>query len=230
MKNYLIIGGSSGIGQSLAHKLSEKGHQVYATFNENAQETSSNIHYSFLNILDDDLDLSFLPETIDGVVYCPGSIDLKPFHRIKPTAFEEDFKLQVLGAIKILQKVYPKLKTSPNASVVLFSTVAVKMGFNFHAQVSTSKGAIEGLTKSLAAEWAPKIRVNAIAPSLTDTPLANKLLNSEEKKSSNAERHPLKKIGSPEDIANMAAFLLSDESSWMSGQILHLDGGMSSIR
>jgi NAD(P)-dependent dehydrogenase (short-subunit alcohol dehydrogenase family) len=231
LKNYLIIGASSGIGKSLANKLAESGHQVFGTYNENRVEAgSSNISYSHLNVMDDDLDLNFLPEKLDGVAYCPGSINLKPFARIKPESFQEDFALQVVGAIKVLQAVTPRLKASENASVVLFSTVAVQLGFNFHTQVAASKGAIEGLTRSLAAEWAPTIRVNAIAPSIIDTPLASKLLGSDEKKEANAQRHPLKKIGSPEDIAEMATFLLSDQSSWMSGQVLHVDGGMSSIK
>lgn len=231
MKNYLIIGGSSGIGKSLVDTLGETGHQVYATYNQHAQQGETpNIHYSFLDVMDEKIDLDFLPDTLDGVAYCPGSINLKPFSRIKPADFEEDYKLQVVGAVKVLQAVYPKLKAAENASVILFSTVAVRLGFNFHTQVASSKGAIEGLTKSLAAEWAPAIRVNAIAPSLTDTPLAGKLLNNDEKKETNAQRHPLKKIGSPKDIADMAAFLLSDKSSWMTGQIIQLDGGMSGIK
>ncbi|GLR19945.1 SDR family NAD(P)-dependent oxidoreductase [Portibacter lacus] len=231
MKNYLIIGGSSGIGKSLTQSLSDSGHQVYATYNQNEQaEIASNIHYAFLDVLADEIDLDFVPDQLDGVVYCPGSIDLKPFHRIKLSAFEADYKLQVLGAVKVLQTVYPKLKSTPGSSVVLFSTVAVQLGFNFHAQVAASKGAIEGLTKSLAAEWAPSIRINAIAPSITNTPLAAKLLSSDDKIDANAQRHPLKKIGDPRDIAEMAAFLLSEKSSWMTGQIIHLDGGMSSIK
>lgn len=231
MKNYLIIGASSGIGKSLANKLAESGHNVFATYNEHPQDDAvQNITYSHLNVLDGEFDLSFLPEKLDGIAYCPGSINLKPFARIKPEDFLDDYALQVVGAIKVLQAVASKLKASGNASVVLFSTVAVQLGFNFHTQVAASKGAIEGLTKSLAAEWAPVIRVNAIAPSITDTPLASKLLGSDDKKEVNAQRHPLKKIGCPEDIAEMASFLLSDQSSWMTGQVLHVDGGMSSIK
>lgn len=231
MKNYLIVGASSGIGKSLANKLAEDGHQVFATYNEHpADEGAKNISYSQLNVLDAELDLSFLPEKLDGIAYCPGTINLKPFARIKPEDYTGDYELQVIGAIKVLQGTAAKLKAAGNASVVLFSTVAVQLGFNFHTQVAASKGAIEGLTRSLAAEWAPVIRVNAIAPSITDTPLASKLVGSEDKKEANAQRHPLKKIGAPEDIAELASFLLSDQSSWMTGQILHLDGGMSSIK
>jgi NAD(P)-dependent dehydrogenase (short-subunit alcohol dehydrogenase family) len=180
--------------------------------------------------MDAEIDFSFLPEILDGVVYCPGSINLKPFARIKSEDFTNDFNLQVGGLIKVLQAAQPALKKSEHASVVVFSTVAVQMGLPFHTQVSASKGAIEGLTKALSAEWAPSIRVNCIAPSLTDTPLAAQLLNTEEKKAANALRHPLKKIGTAADIANMAAFLLSEKASWITGQVLHVDGGMSTVK
>ena len=227
MKNYLIVGGSSGIGKALVDLINKEGHKTYATYNKNSGEGS---HYHFLDVTADTLDLSFLPDSLDGFAYCPGSINLVPFARIKPNDFTNDFQLQVVGAIKVLQAILPKLKAAENASVVFFSTVAVQTGYNFHSQVATSKGALEGLTRSLAAELAPKIRVNAVAPSITDTPLAAKFLSSEDKKNANAQRHPLKKIGTPEDVAQMAAFLLSDKSSWMTGQILAVDGGMSSVK
>ncbi|MFT4536955.1 MAG: NAD(P)-dependent dehydrogenase (short-subunit alcohol dehydrogenase family) [Saprospiraceae bacterium] len=230
MKNYLVIGGSSGIGKTLAMVLADLGNQVYATYKEHPHDSAGTIHYSFLDVLEENLNLDFLPEKIHGIVYCPGTINLKPFARIKPATFIADYNLQVVGAVKIIQAVLSKLKAAEGASVVLFSSVAVQVGFNFHSLVSASKGAIEGLTKALAAELAPNIRVNAIAPSITDTPLAAKLLSSEQKKEANAQRHALKRIGSPEDIAEMAAFLLSNNSSWMTGQIMHIDGGMSSIK
>ena len=128
-----------------------------------------------------------------------------------------------------MQNILTNLKKGVNPSIVLFSTVAVQMGFPFHAQVSSSKGAIEGLTRSLAAELSPGIRVNAIAPSITDTPLAGKLLSTEEKKKANADRHPLKQIGSPQNLAESAYFLL-EKATWMTGQILHIDGGVSSLK
>lgn len=231
MQHYLVIGASSGIGQEIAKQLAELGNVVTATYYKTEPAVIiPTIQYHQLNILDDNLSLDFLPEELSGVVYCPGSINLKPFERIKPVDFELDFKLQVSGAIKILQLALPRLKKSSNASIVLFSTVAVQLGLPFHSQVSTSKGAIEGLTKALSAEYAPAIRVNCIAPSLTDTPLAASLLNTEPKREANALRHPLKRIGNTEDIANMALFLLSEKSSWITGQILHVDGGMSSIK
>jgi NAD(P)-dependent dehydrogenase (short-subunit alcohol dehydrogenase family) len=231
MKNILIIGGSSGIGASLIEKFTnDPNYKVIATFNQGNIPTAQNIKTFKFDVLSDTLDLSILPEAIDGVVYCPGSINLLPFHRIKLDAFRADFELQVMGAIKIIQTILPHLKKSISASIVFFSTVAVQSGFNFHTQVAASKGAIEGLTRSLAAELAPKIRVNAIAPSLTDTPLASKLLGSDEKKQANAERHPLKKIGTSENMAEVVEFLLSEKSQWMSGQIMAIDGGISTLR
>ena len=229
MKNYLVIGASTGIGASIASQLSTEGQQVFGTYNKN-EKSDAEISFHHLNVEEEELNLDFLPEVLDGVVYCPGSINLKPFHRIKPADFIADYNLQVVGAVKVLQTVLPRLKKSAAPSVVLFSTVAVQNGFTFHSQVSSSKGAVEGLVRALSAEFAPKIRVNGIAPSITDTPLASRILGSDEKKEANAQRHPLKKIGQPSDLAEMAVFLLSEKSSWMTGQILHVDGGMSVIR
>ena len=230
MKTYIIIGASSGIGLQLAKTLAEKGDTVIGTYNSRPLENSDNITYHPLNVTAAELDLSFFPEVIDGIIYCPGSINLKPFGRIKAEDFLSDFNLQVGGLIKVLQYAFPALKKSDHAAVVVFSTVAVQLGLPFHSQVSASKGAIEGLTKALSAEWAPSIRVNCIAPSLTDTPLAANLLNTDEKKAANALRHPLKKIGTASDIANMAAFLLSENAAWITGQIIHVDGGMSTVK
>jgi len=231
MENYLIIGASSGIGKQLALQLANSGNRVYGTYFKNEmQSENERISYHPLNVTDETISLDFLPEELAGVVYCPGSIQLRPFERIKPQDFINDYNLQVIGAIKVLQQAASKLKQSEHASVVLFSTVAVQTGLPFHTQVSASKGAIEGLTKALAAEYAPKIRVNCIAPSLTDTPLAASLLNTDQKKEANALRHPLKRVGSAEDIANLAEFLLSQKSSWITGQIMHVDGGISSLK
>ncbi|MFY8036951.1 MAG: SDR family NAD(P)-dependent oxidoreductase [Cyclobacteriaceae bacterium] len=231
MASILIIGSSSGIGQALAKQLIAEGHQVYGTYNKTSIASADGFaHVQALNVLDENPDFSFLPDTLDGVVYCPGSVVLKPFARIKPEDFVADYQLQLVGAVKAIQACLPKLKNAANPSIVLFSTVAVQTGFNFHSLVASSKGAVEGFTKALAAELAPKVRVNCIAPSITDTPLASALLSSDEKKEANAQRHPLKKIGQPEDLANLASFLLSEKSSWITGQILHADGGMSSLK
>jgi NAD(P)-dependent dehydrogenase (short-subunit alcohol dehydrogenase family) len=231
MSTYLIIGASTGIGKKLAEQLVESGHNILATYFKNKPEANADLpDYHYLNVLDETISPDFLPDVLDGLVYCPGSINLRPFERIKPADFVADFNLQVMGAIKIIQAAMPRLKKAENASIVLFSTVAVQTGFPFHTQVSASKGAIEGLTRALAAEFAPKIRVNCIAPSLTDTPLAAAMLNTDQKREANALRHPLKKTGTPENIADMAEFLLSKKASWISGQIFHVDGGMSSLK
>lgn len=231
MSTYLIIGASSGIGKKLAEQLVESGHNILATYFKNKPEANTDLPaYHYLNVLDETIIPDFLPDVLDGLVYCPGSINLRPFERIKPADFVADFNLQVMGAIKIIQAAMPRLKKAENASIVLFSTVAVQTGFPFHTQVSASKGAIEGLTRALAAEFAPKIRVNCIAPSLTDTTLAASMLNTDQKREANALRHPLKKTGTPENIADMAEFLLSKKASWISGQIFHVDGGMSSLK
>jgi NAD(P)-dependent dehydrogenase (short-subunit alcohol dehydrogenase family) len=224
--NYLVIGGSSGIGKATVDKLLARREIVFATYN---QIPVNEVNYHHLNVMDDEFNFSFVPDELHGLVYCPGSINLKPFHRIKPEEFLSDLQLQTIGAIKVIQSVLPNLKAG-KGSIVLFSTVVVQQGFNFHSQVAVSKGAIEGLTRSLAAEFAPTIRVNCIAPSLTDTPLAGRLLITEEKKQANGERHPLKRVGTAEDIANAVVYLLSDESSWVTGQVMKVDGGMSTVK
>ena len=231
MQKVLVIGASSGIGKELTRKLIFAGNFVYGTYNSGViPGERGNVLFRPLQVLDEKITLDFLPDSLDGLVYCPGSVLLRPFSRIKPEEFIDDYKLQVVGAVKVIQACLPRLKNSTQGSVVLFSTVAVQMGFNFHSLVSSSKGAVEGLTKALAAEFAPGIRVNCIAPSIMETPLAAGLLNSPEKRESNAQRHPLKRIGSPEDIADMALFLLSSQASWITGQVFHVDGGMSSVK
>jgi NAD(P)-dependent dehydrogenase (short-subunit alcohol dehydrogenase family) len=229
MSNFLIIGGSTGIGAALAKELSTQ-HKVYATYNAHEVSNTQNITYTKYDVLNDEFAIADLPEELHGVAYCPGAINLKPFARIKPEDFMNDYQLQVIGAVKVIQAILPNLKKSGGASIVLFSTVAVQTGFNFHTVVSSSKGAIEGLTRALAAEFAPTIRVNAIAPSITNTPLASALLNTEDKIQANAQRHPLKAIGAAEDIASLAAHLLSDKAKWITGQIFTIDGGMSALR
>ena len=228
MKNILLIGGSTGIGYELSQKLKEDNNIFISTRNQD-KFNHPNIKTNELD-LDKEFETDWLPEHLDGFIYLPGTINLRPFKGLKPSVFIEDFNINVMGCIKILQKVLPKIQAAENPSIVMFSTVAVKIGMPFHSSVSSSKGAIEGLTRSLAAEFAPKIRVNAIAPSMLDTPLAEKFLNSETKLENLRNRHPMKEIGSPEDISEVVKFLLEDNSKWMTGQIIPFDGGMSSVK
>jgi NAD(P)-dependent dehydrogenase (short-subunit alcohol dehydrogenase family) len=227
-KNILIIGGSSGIGHALATQLNDGINQLYLASRTESEVLGANVHYQQIDVLED-FQLE-LPEQLDALVYCPGSINLKPFHRLKEEDFLADFKVNHIGAVKVIQQALKALKKSENASIVLFSTVAVQTGLSFHASVASAKGAIEGLGKALAAELAPTIRVNVIAPSLTDTPLAERLLSNEDKKKANAERHPLKSIGTADDMANTARFLIGNDSRWMTGQVIAVDGGMGSLR
>ena len=223
-KNIVIIGGNSGIGKASAELLQELGANVFL-FSKSGEGTAK------LNAESDFSEIPGLPEVIDGLVYCPGTINLKPFHRISIDDFHREMEVNFFGAVRVLQACLKGLKKSSEASVVMFSTVAVQTGMGFHSGIASAKGAIEGLTRSLAAEWAPsKIRVNAIAPSLTETPLATSLLSTPEKKEASDKRHPLGRIGTPRDIAEATIFLLSPKSSWMTGQILHIDGGMSSLK
>lgn len=231
MNNFLVVGGSTGIGNSLVLKLSQNN-KVWATYNNTSPSIqSNNISWHSYNVLDEDTKLEFLPQSLQGLAYCVGAINLKPVTRYIQQDFIKDYQLQVWGAVKTIQQCMPALKNTQQASIVLFSTVAVQTGFNFHSMVAASKGAIEGLTRALAAELAPKIRVNAIAPSITQTPLAANFLNTPEKVESNIQRHPLKAIAKPQDIANIAEFLLLPESSaFITGQIISVDGGLSSLR
>ncbi|MEZ4888154.1 MAG: SDR family oxidoreductase [Chitinophagales bacterium] len=231
-KNYLVIGGSSGIGLQIVRDLAANGANVYAVSrSKHADFDTLKVHYQALDVTAADFELTDLPNELHGVVYCPGTIQLKPFHRISEEEFLDSFRVNVLGAVKVLQSCYRNLKKSKGASVVLFSTVASSQGMGFHAAIATAKSAVEGLAKSLAAEWANShIRVNTIAPSLTDTPLAGDLLSTESKQTAANKRHPLGRYGTPNDMASAAMFLLSEQSSWMTGQILHIDGGLSSIR
>ncbi|MGB2476094.1 MAG: SDR family oxidoreductase, partial [Flavobacteriaceae bacterium] len=188
-KNILIIGGSSGIGRALVDILSDK-HVVYVASRSNESLANTGVTHLKYDVLSDDLDVTALPEQLDGFVYAPGSINLRPFHGLKPETFQNDFQINLLGAVKSLQAVLPLLKKSQQASLVFYSTVAVSTGMPFHASVAAAKGAIEGLTRSLAAEYAPKFRVNCIAPSLTHTPLAEKFLNNPAKMEKAQSRHP----------------------------------------
>tara|TARA_B110001454_G_C12625082_1_gene394512 strand:- start:210 stop:893 length:684 start_codon:yes stop_codon:yes gene_type:complete len=226
MKSVLIVGGSSGIGKSLVNMLLDTT-KVISMSRTSSEITHPNLTEYTCDVLNDTL-----PElsSIDSIVYCPGSINLKPISRLKQDDFSTDFSINVLGAVKIIQKYLPVLKNGSNPSILMFSTVAVKMGMPFHASVAASKGAVEGLVKSLAAEFAPTIRVNAIAPTLTDTPLAAKLLRNDKLKEMRADMHPLKKYLQSEEVAEMANFMISDKAMAFSGQVFEMDCGMVSIK
>ncbi len=231
-KNFVIIGGSKGIGHAIVQRLTQQNHRVIVISRTLDQlESNPLIEYIQKDIIKDELSPSELPDVIDGLIYCPGSIVLKPFKSLSEEQYSEDFAINCLGAVKSIKASLNGLKKSEShPSIVLFSTVAVSQGMPFHASIAAAKGAVEGLTKSLAAEFAPTIRVNCIAPSLTDTPLASKILSSPEKIQAAEQRHPLKSIGNADDLAGMAVFLLSQDAKWISGQILHVDGGMSTLR
>jgi len=230
-KNYLVVGGTSGIGLEMVKQLDAEDAKVFvlSRTNKNLENLSNVIHLEG-DVTKDDFSIEGLPEDLDGIAYCPGSINLKSFRSLKATQFQNDLEVNLLGAVRVLHATQNRLKKGENPAVVLFSTVAVRQGMPFHASIAAAKGAIEGLTRSLAAEWAPKIRVNCIAPSLTDTPLAERLLSSPDKIEASANRHPLKKIGDAGEIASLALFLLSDKAAWISGQVISADGGLSTLR
>lgn len=230
MTQYLIAGGTSGIGATLARALSGGDAQVHVLSRNEPAEPLTGVHYHACDVTADTPELPELEGPLDGLAYLPGSLTLKPFHLLRPEAFRRDYEVNVLGAVRTLQHYLPRLKEAPQAAVVLVSTVAVETGMPYHASVASAKAAVEGLARSLAAELAPRVRVNVVAPSLTDTPLAGSLLNQDAKRERAAERHPLGRVGAPEDIAAAIRFLLGPESTWITGQVLHVDGGLSRLR
>ncbi len=230
-KSFLIIGASHGIGLALAQKQAGEGHRVIAlSRTAGALAGLAGVEHRVFDVLSDPFPTDSLPEELHGMAYCPGSINLRGLGSIKPEQLREDFEINCVGAFNCVQGAVKALKSVPGSGIVLFSTVAVGTGMPFHASIAAAKGAVEGLTRSLAAELAPAVRVNCIAPSLTDTPLASKLLNTDEKREAAAARHPLKRVGEASELAALAAFLLSPEAGWMTGQIIHADGGMGAIK
>ncbi|MBT8185432.1 MAG: SDR family oxidoreductase [Eudoraea sp.] len=226
-KNILMIGGTKGIGLAILEQLHQDNNVYIASRTTENLENTNARHINF-DAATDELDITQIPEELHGFVYCPGSINLKPLKMLGISDFEEDMKLNFFSLVKVVKAIMPRMVEG--SGMVFFSTVAVGTGMPYHTSVAASKGAIEGFSKALAAEYAPKVRVNVIAPSLVDTPLAKRLLNNDRKREQMAERHPLKRVGKASDIANSAVFLLGEHSSWMSGQVLRTDGGISNIK
>lgn len=226
MKNIIIIGGSKGIGKAIIDNLIDNNH-ITNISRTTPKLSHNNLQHFSIDILKDDLPQI---EEVDTIIYCPGSINLKPINRLNINDFRDDFEINVIGAVKTIQHFLPKLKKGNNPSILLFSTVASKLGMPYHASIAASKSAIEGLVKSLGAELAPTIRVNAIAPTITNTELASKLLRNEKMIDAITERHPLKKFLNPEEVADMASFLTSDKAKSISGQIMQMDCGIVSFK
>jgi 3-oxoacyl-[acyl-carrier protein] reductase len=226
MRHILIIGGSKGIGKATLNLLISS-HKV-TNFSRTAPAlTHANLTHHGLDVLEDQFPNL---DTVDGIIYCPGSINLKPMNRLSMEDFKSDFDINVLGAVRVIQHYLPQLKQSSNPSVVLFSTVAVKLGMPFHASIAVAKAGVEGLTKTLAAEFAPLIRVNAIAPTVTNTDLAAGILRNDRIIDSINERHPLKHFLNPDDAAHLAVYLLGEQSRSMTGQVIQLDSGIVSVK
>ena len=226
MKTIVIIGGSKGIGKAISQMKLNLNKVINLSRTKPDFEHVNLTHYT-CDILKDELpDLN----SVDALIYCPGSINLKPFTRLKIEDFKTDFEINFLGAVKAIQKYLPLLKEANSPSILLFSTVATKLGMPFHASIASSKSAVEGLVKSLAAEFSPLVRVNAIAPTVTNTGLASRLLRNDKTKEQMIERHPLKKYLQPEEIAEMASFLISEKAASMSGQIIEMDCGITTLK
>lgn len=220
--------GCGGVGTALARQLLAAGEELWIG---SRRQPTVDGHWFFLDVLADSYLLpSDLPEHIDRLIYLPGSINLKPLARIKAQELRDAFELNVVGAMRCVQALLPRLQQAEGASITLVSTVAVSQGMGFHTTVAAAKGALEALTRAWAAELAPRIRVNCVAPSLTDTPLAAPLLTTDERRQLAAKRHPLGRIGQPTDIASAIGWISSPAASWVTGQVLHVDGGLSTLR
>lgn len=226
MKNFLIIGGTKGIGKAIVEEVIEYN-KITCLSRNNTDFVHKNYSHVKFDALSDDLpDL----DSIDCLIYCPGSINLKPISTLSLDDFRNDFELNVIGAVRAIKKYLPLLKKSETASILLFSTVATKLGMPYHASVSVAKSGIDGLVKTLGSELAPKVRINAIAPTITNTDLASKILRNEKVVENMVERHPLKMILSPKEVAKMASFLVSEDASSISGQIFNMDAGIVSFK
>lgn len=231
-KNILIIGGSSGIGLNLIGSLSSQDATVYTASRSSSESWPVNVRYQQMDVLENPEVLkTFIPDQLNGLVYSVGNINLKPFSRLQADELIHDYRLNLVGAAMVIQQALPALKNAGSSSIVLISSVAATTGMSFHASIAAAKGAIESFAKALAAELAiHKIRVNVVAPSLTETPLAARFLNTPEKIDATNKRHPIGRFGSADDISSAITFLLSEENSWITGQVLGVDGGIGSLR
>lgn len=231
-KNFVVVGGSKGMGLAIVQRLAGDDGNIVTVLSRTPGEsgTIQNVTHVVWDVSADDFPADALPDTIHGLVYCPGTLNLKSFKSLKPDVFRSDFEVNVVGATKSIKACLAGLKAAGHSSVLLFSTVAVGQGMFAHASIAASKGAIEGLTRSLAAELSPEVRVNCIAPALTNTPLTERFFSTEEKAAALGEKYPLGRAGNVDDMASMGCFLLSEQSSWVTGQVIGVDGGMSTVR
>lgn len=231
-KNILIVGGSSGIGLSLVKLLHQHNANVYVVSRSPADDWPASVQYLRADVTGNlDALTTFLPAELHGLVYSVGSINLKPFNRLSEADFLNDYSINVVGAARTIQQSLKHLKSAGAASVVLISSVAARTGMAYHTSIAAAKAAVEGFAVSLAAELAAQqIRVNVVAPSLTDTPLSQQLLSTDEKREASAKRHPLGKIGQPADVSSLIAFLLSAQSDWITGQVIGIDGGLGKLK
>lgn len=223
---FLLIGAGSRIAKLVTQKILDQGDKPI-TAGRPVGDTQVDIE---INVADTSRDLPKIERPLSGLVYFPGTINLKPFKSLTDDDYLHDWEINFFGAVRSIRDYLPNLSQSKTGSIVLISTVAVQQGMAYHSSIAAAKGAVEGLTRALSAELSPKIRVNAVAPSLTDTPLANHLLNNQKKIDHASQRHPLQRVGKPNDIAEAIFFLLSEKSSWITGQVIHVDGGLSSIK
>lgn len=224
-KTYILAGSNSAIAKATASTLSAQGHKVIEISRANPEN-----EYQYQVERYEQGQFPSFEEKINGLVYFPGTINLKSFGQLTMNDFQNDFSIHVLGAIAFVKSYLNLLEKDGKSSIVFISSVAGSVGMPFHSSVAVAKSALEGLTKSLASELAPGVRVNAIAPSLVNTPLGERFINTPEKLSAIEKRNPLRKVGEPNDIANMINFLLSEQANWITGQIIGVDGGMNNIK